>query len=199
MSVISAEPAPALDLTHAAGLRLMPVPVCEPPYDDELAPALSAVAHPSLRPSPVGPLRGLPPLRLLPALPDHALEDDDDDDEAAPPRTPLSDLPPVRPAAHAVVQGLLEVLAGVRSLTQLKCATSLELYEQLEAHVQARPRGTGARPRTGAVRSLHVQERPEGVAEVCATVAVGGRAAAYALRLEGVDGRWCCTELAGLR
>ncbi len=192
MSVISVEPAPAL-VTSSAGLRLLPVPACEPPYDDELAPALSAVAHASLRRSPVGPLHALPPLRLLPALPD-----DDEDDEAPPARTPLSELPPVRPAAHAVVQGLLEVLAGVRSVTQLKRATSLELYEQLEAHVQARPRSRGARPRTGAVRSLHVQERPEGVAEVCATVAVGGRAAAYALRLEGVEGRWRCTELAGL-
>ena len=194
MSVISVEPAPALELASAAGLRLLPVPPCEPPYDDELVPALSAVAHPSLRRSPVGPLHALPPLRLLPPLPDH----DEDDDDAPAPRTPLSELPPVRPAAHAVVQGLLEVLAGVRSLTQLRRATSLELYEQLEAHVQARPRDRGARPRTGAVRSLHVQERPEGVAEVCATVAVGGRAAAYALRLEGVDGRWRCTELAGL-
>lgn len=192
MSATSA--APALDLAHATGLRLLPVPVCEPPYDDELVPGLSAVQPGPLRRSPVGPLHALPPLRLLPPLPDH----DEDDDDGPASRTPLSELPPVRPAAHAVVQGLLEVLAGVRGLAQLKRATSLELYEQLEAHLSTRPRGTGARPRTGAVRSLHVQERPEGVAEVCATVAVGGRAAAYALRLEGVDGRWCCTELAGL-
>jgi hypothetical protein len=51
---------------------------------------------------------------------------------------------------------------------------------------------------TGAVRSLHVQERPEGVAEVCATVRRGPRMAAIALRLEGIGGRWCCTELAGV-
>jgi hypothetical protein len=48
------------------------------------------------------------------------------------------------------------------------------------------------------VRSLHVQQRPEGVAEVCATVRRGERTAAIARRLEGVGGRWCCTDLAGL-
>jgi hypothetical protein len=47
------------------------------------------------------------------------------------------------------------------------------------------------------VRSVHVQERPDGVAEVSATVRRGGRYAAVALRLEGVDGQWRCTELAG--
>ena len=62
----------------------------------------------------------------------------------------------------------------------------------------ARPRVTGSRPGTGAVRSVHVQQRPDGVAEVCATVHRGQRMAALALRLEGRDGRWCCTELAGL-
>ena len=53
----------------------------------------------------------------------------------------------------------------------------------------------GARPVTGAVRSLHVQEHADGVAEVCATVRRGQRMAAVALRLEGLSGRWTCTEL----
>jgi hypothetical protein len=47
------------------------------------------------------------------------------------------------------------------------------------------------------VRSVHVQERPEGVAEVCATVHRNGRAGAVALRLEGRNGAWRCTELVG--
>ncbi|MDP9434995.1 MAG: Rv3235 family protein, partial [Actinomycetota bacterium] len=107
-------------------------------------------------------------------------------------------LPPVRPVAHALVQGLLEVLAGVRPVTQLKRRTSTELYDDLEARVHAQPRVTGARPLTGAVQSLHVQEPAPGVAEVCATVRRGPRAAALALRLEHLDGQWCCTSLAGL-
>lgn len=187
MSVTNAE-APLALVPALPALRLLPAPACEPPYDDEL-PLSAAVPAPA----PLGPLRSLAPapLRLVPALPGDA-------DEEGPSRTPASDLPPARPVAHALVQGLLEVLSGVRPVSQLQRGTSPELFLQLEQVVHARPRATGARPVTGAVRSLHVQERPEGVAEVCATVHRGGRMAAIALRLEGVRGRWTCTELAGL-
>ena len=187
MSVTETEalttPAPALP-----ALRLLPVPVSQPPYDDELP------EPPAARTPPLGPLRDLAPLalRLVPDLPPQ-LDDDD-----ARHRTPTSDLPPPRPVAHALVQGLLEVLAGVRPVSQLQRGTTPELYEQLERVVHSRPRPAGARPVTGAVRSLHVQQRPDGVAEVCATVRRGPRMAAIALRLEGVGGRWCCTELAGV-
>lgn len=166
-------------------LTLLPVPVAAPAYDDE-RPGPVLVRPPA---EPLGPLRSLPPLRLVPVI---------DEPEPPRPRTPAADLPPVRPVAHALVQGLLEVVAGVRPVTQLRRRTSVELYERLEALVEARPRVTGTRPATGAVRSVHVQERPEGVAEVCATVLRGPRAGAVALRLEGVDGHWCCTDVDGL-
>lgn len=188
MSLTNAEPPLAL-VPALPVLRLLPVPVSEPPYDDELPVRLVSPAAP-----PLGPLRGLapPPLRLVPSLP---LPSEDED---GPVRTPASDLPPARPVAHALVQGLLEVLAGVRPVSQLQRGTTPELFLQLEQVVHSRPRPGGTRPVTGAVRSLHVQERPDGVAEVCATVRRGPRLAALALRLEGIGGRWCCTELAGL-
>lgn len=181
--LLSPVPAPALP-----ALRLLPVPVSQPPYDDELP------APPAARTTPLGPLRALAPvpLRLVPDLPP-ALDDDD-----VPLRTPTSALPPARPVAHALVQGLLEVLAGVRPVSQLQRGTTPELFEQLERVVHSRPRTAGSRPVTGAVRSLHVQQRPDGVAEVCATVRRGPRMAAIALRLEGVGGQWCCTQLAGV-
>ena len=168
-------------------LRLVPAPVSEPPYDDQLPP------RPAAAPStPLGPLALLAaPLRLVPSPPD------DGEDEVAP-RTAARDLPPARPVAQALVQALLEVLAGVRPLTQLQGATTVELYTELELLVAARPRATRSRPSSGAVRSVHVQQQPQGVAEVCATVHRGKRMAAVALRLEGVGGQWCCTELAGL-
>ena len=96
------------------------------------------------------------------------------------------------------MQGLLEVLAGVRPLKQLQRDTTPALYESLANSVTRTPRTTGARPPGGAVRSLHLQERPEGIVEVCATVQRGPRLAAFALRLEGLDGRWKCTELLGV-
>lgn len=188
MSVPSAD-APLALVPALPALRLLPTPACEPPYDDELPP------RPQHATTPLGPLRALAPvpLRLVPAAPAPGFDEDE-----GPLRTPAEDLPPARPVAHALVQGLLEVLAGVRPVSQLQRGTTPELFAQLEQVVTGRPRPAGARPVTGAVRSLHVQQRPEGVVEVCATVRRGRRMAAIALRLEGIGGRWCCTELAGL-
>ncbi len=169
-------------------LRLVPAPVSEPPYDDELPPGTVR-----LRTAPVPLTAPRLPLRLVPTV-----VDDEPDPGWGPPRTPLDDLSPPRPFAHALVQRLLEVLGGVRPVGQLQRDTSPELYARLQRYVAARPRATGARPTGRAVRSVHVQARPEGVAEVAATVFRGTRASALALRLEGVGGRWCCTELLGL-
>lgn len=172
---------------RAPQLVLLPVPPCEPPYDDELpggAPRLSLVPS---APAPVGPLAALPALRLAAApavLP------------TSPPAAPPA--PAVRPVARALAQGLLEVLGGVRPVTQLRRRTSVELYADLEELVHARPRPQGARPSTGAVLSLHVQRPSPAVAEVCATVRQGSRAAALALRLELEAGGWCCTAVDGL-
>lgn len=169
----------ALPLAPSPGLRLLPAPCSEPPYDDE---------RPGGRPLPLRPTTfGTRPLRVVPPL--------DDDDLPEP--TPLSELPPAQPFAHALVQRLLEVLAGVRPLAQLQRATTLEVYDALEQLVTSRPRPVGPRPDGRSVRSVHVQQRPEGVAEVSATVRRGNRYAAVALRLEGVSGAWRCTELVG--
>lgn len=187
----SALPLPAVSGAQPT-LRLLPVPPSEPPYDDELP-----GWHPSRLPAPLRaapPRRAASPLRLVPALPGP----DDDDDDDGPVRTPCAQLPPPRPFAHALVQRTLEVLAGLRPLSQLRRDTTLELYGELERLLHSRPRVHGARPTRSAVRSVHVQERPEGVAEVCATVQRGARAGAVALRLEGINGAWRCTELVGL-
>ena len=174
MSIAPLElPAPA-----GPGLRLLPAPCSEPPYDDE---------RPGGRPLPLRPTTlGNRPLRVVPPL---------DDDE--PGLTPISDLPPAQPFAHALVQRLLEVLAGVRPLSQLQRATTLEVYDALEELVSTRPRTPGPRPDGRSIRSVRVQQRPEGIAEVSATVRRGGRYGAVALRLEGVNGAWRCTELVG--
>ncbi|MDX6199127.1 MAG: hypothetical protein QOJ79_2278 [Actinomycetota bacterium] len=163
------------------GLRLLPAPCSEPPYDDE---------RPGGQPLPlrarsIGPR----PLRVVPPL--------GDDDWSTPSRTPAADLPAAQPFAHALVQRLLEVLAGVRPLGQLQRDTSLEVYDALERVLTTRPRAAGTRPDGRAVRSVHVQQRPEGIAEVSATVRRDGRYAAVALRLEGIQGAWRCTELVG--
>jgi hypothetical protein len=174
------------DVEGLPELVLLPIPVSEPPYDDELperpGPRLSLV---TTLPSPVGPLAALPALRVV--APPVAL---------VPPVDPT--VPAVRPVARALVQGLLEVLGGVRPVTQLRRRTSLDLYADLEDLVHAQPRPAGTRPSTGAVLSLHVQQPTPTVAEVCATVRRGPRPCALALRLELEHGAWCCTAVAGL-
>lgn len=185
MSVLSPEPPPRLVTPDSpTTLRLLPVPVSEPPYDDEVE---ASGGEQSSR--PLGPLRTHARLSLVPDL---------DEEQQSRRSTPLGDLPPARPVAHALVQGLLEVLAGVRPVKQLRGTTTLEMYDRLEQHLRSTPRPTGARPGGGAVRSLHLQERPEGVVEICATVHRGLRPSALALRMEGVNGRWACTQLDGL-
>ena len=194
MSVLTPEVAPApgrpplRPVDDQPALTLLPLPVSQPPYDDEPGDGRHLRPVPAAdRRTPVGPLRALAPLRLVPPPV-----------EPTPAPPPARPEPPVRPVAHALVQGLLEVLAGLRPVAQLKRRTSIELYDELEERVHAQRRPSGRRPPTGAVQSLHVQQPAAGVAEVCATVRRGPRVAAVALRLELLDQRWCCTSLAGL-
>jgi hypothetical protein len=122
----------------------------------------------------------------------------DDDAWLGAERTATADLPASHVFARTLVQAVLEVLAGVRSLKQLRRETTPELYTALATSLEGRARPRGLRPDPRSVRSLHVQERPEGVVEACATVQREGRFSALALRLEGFEGRWRCTELVGL-
>ncbi len=159
-------------------LRLVPAPVSAPPFDDEV---------------------GRPPLLRLvttPTAPDPVRFDDEA--WVASTRTPTAQLPAAELFARTLVQGVLEALAGVRSITQLRRDTTPELYTTLAAQVSRYRTSSGLRPDRHAVRSVHVQERPEGVVEVSATVVRGQRMGALALRLEGLDGRWRCTELVGV-
>lgn len=159
-------------------LRLLPAPVSCPPYDDEPGPA--------------------PVLRLVTNPAPVAVVDLDADAWLSAERTPTAELPPVRGVAAALVRGVLDVLAGVRGVAQLRRDTTAELYADLIPVLTGARDTQGPRPDARAIRSLHVQERPEGIVEVCATVVRRGRPSALALRLEGLDGRWKCTELVGI-
>lgn len=209
MSTAATEALPAALPRRTDGLpalRLLPAPSCEPPYDDE------RTDLPPLRLVPTGPL--LAPLSLVPAVrpavvpevspavipvTDEDLDDDEREQRAdALARRTSAALPAPRRFAHALLQRLVEVQAGVRPLGQLQRDLTFAAYEALEQHYSATERTPGPRPTSRAVRSVHVQARPEGVAEVCATVERGSRLVAVALRLEGRDGAWRCTDLVGV-
>ena len=106
----------------------------------------------------------------------------------------------MRVAAAALIEiaseeALVEVMAGVRPAPQLLRWTTPEVYAVVarRASVSAR-RGMPATRRT-VVRSLRVCEPADGVAEASAVVVDGGRVRALAMRLVGLDGRWCVEAL----
>jgi Family of unknown function (DUF6459) len=188
-------------------VRVGPAPPHTPPYDDELdvtdraRPQRRLTVLPGQGELPLEWLlpNGLPsrprmPLVLVRSNPKAANDQDNEQDDFGPLPTPRAELPAPGPWAGRLVQAVVEVIGGDRPLGQLVRWTDEHVYGQLRALVTSRR--DGRTPRTRAsVRSVHVSEPLDGVVEVCAVIHDGARARAYALRLEGADGRWCCTNL----
>lgn len=156
--------------------RVRPVPALEPPYDDEPAPRA---------------------LRLVPAHVEELLPFDSPgsahliDEKFGRRPTPRTELPDPRPWAGRLILAALEAMAGRRSVQQLMPWTDELVYRQVSRAVRY---GT-ARAVPGVLRSIHVSEPADGVAEVCAIVSSADRTRAVAARLEGSDGKWRCTAL----
>lgn len=206
--------------TRSRVVRRLPVPVSEPPYDDELPLALRPdrgdprsgpwavpADDPRSRQSIPAPVQGALALSFAlpggaPAVPQappglrlvRATNGPGTPGEewAEPQPTPRADLPDPGGWAPRLAQALVEVVGGERPLAQLVRWTSAEVYDRLR-------RGLGwtreRDPVRAVVRSVTVSEPADGVAEVAAIVRRGARCTALALRLEGLDGRWQCTAL----
>lgn len=189
------------------GVRLLPVPDCQPPYDDEMPHAVHDGRTPSdgvqgtlalafvlpsgLPAAPVAP----PELRLVPSWRPPSDPDRADEVDFGPQPTARAALPDPRRWAARFVQAVVEVLAGDRPHGQLVRWTSAEVYDEIGARVAPPdPRCAGS-TRRAVVRSVHVSEPVDGIAEVAAMVRGRRRTTAVALRLEGLDGRWQCTAL----
>ena len=137
-----------------------------------------------------------PPTRRRPGRRDSVEE------EFGPQKTASTMLPAPTPWAGRLVQAMIEVVSGVRPVSQLVRWTTAPVYDELCARVARPVASTGAGSRVNVttrlaevVRSIRVSEPGDGVAEVCAIVQQGPRCRAIALRLEGIDGRWQCTAL----
>lgn len=187
-------------------VRLAPVPNASPPYDDEAGLLAHEAPEPGRRSVRPVPVQGSLALSFsvpsgLPAVP------------TPPPRLRVlgrdlvrrgvstqSDDRAVRPDvarwAAMVVQAAVEVVAGDRPLTQMVRWTTAEVYEQLQWRRRLHSGGpTAGANRRAVVSSVHVCQPHDEVAEACATVRIGGRASAVALRLEADRGSWRCTAL----
>lgn len=162
-----------------APLRLLPAPSPDPPYDDERTsdrPSVDgslALAFPTTRPEI--------PLRLAPPA-------------VARGEVRQFELPDPRQWCRQLIQAVVESLLGDRPVGQLARFATLDVLEAIEraAH-QLRPRTRDPRAPRPRLRSVHLSEPQDGVAEACAVVSLGVRSRALALRLEALDGRWQCT------
>ncbi len=201
--------------TDGPPVRRLPAPACEPPYDDEVGDAggrndsgggWRGTSRPSTTDAVQGTLAlafvlptGVPStpqapagLHLVPPLRPDA-EADLDAVEFGPQPTSRSDLPEPRGWSGRFAQAVVEVLEGDRPVAQLVRWTSTDVYDEVACRVL--DPGTGAAGPRAVVRSVHVTEPADGIAEVAAMVRRGTRTTAVALRLEGLDGRWQCTAI----
>ena len=178
-----AELAPSPAVPEPPALRLVRVHTPQPPLDAEQIPRRLvepglAVPRPPHRPGP----------RPRPSLGSPPREGD-----FGPTWSTRADLPDVREAGRRLITTALEALAGRRPMTQLQPMTSFGLFTALAGG--RRPAWCVGGRAPLVVRSVHVCEPVDGVAEISAVAHRNGRAHAVAARLEGIDGRWRCTAL----
>jgi Family of unknown function (DUF6459) len=163
------------DAPAARRISVRPAPKREPPFDDE-APQLRLVG-PYDRPLPFEPWPG----RLRGQ---HSWQ--------APRPTGRGELPDPAVWGRRILIAVLEARAGRRPLAQLTPYLSGAVHRGLTADVERHRAPTGA---PFGIRSIHVCEPADGVAEIAAVLQCGPRYRAIAARLEGLDGRWRCVNL----
>ena len=206
-------PAPQAPSPRPAGpVRRLPVPVTQPPYDDELdraggdaftqgALALAFVlpgGAPAV-PEPPAQLRLVDPSVARAAQREAEAREIAEFSARRP--TPSAEPPAPRRWPAQLAQAVAEALAGHRPVQQLLRWTNDEVYAALLGRAAGSPgrggpvtRGRVSGPRP-VVRALRLSRPRDGVVEASAVVQTGARCRALALRLEGLDGRWRATAL----
>lgn len=196
----------------SSALRRLPMPQSDPPFDtdlrrpqrtDRLGDATQGTLALAFQLSSGVPAAPAAPRLRLVSTPSSAPAGMPEPDEFDPQPTPRAALPAPQGWAGRFVQALVEVLAGDRPTAQLVRWTDASVYASVQRRAsratEGPPEPAPALGRIGparaVIRSVHVSEPCDGVAEVCALVQRGARATALALRLEGIDGRWQCTAL----
>ena len=110
------------------------------------------------------------------------------DPDFAPIPTSSSKLPSLEDWNRTLILSVLEIWAGKRSPNQLARWCQSPVFQELTRNV-------GSQSIVGKLRKIHIQEPLDGLCEAIATVRFNERLRSIAIRLEGVDGRWLCTNL----
>ena len=172
-------------------ITVRPAPRREPPFDDELAPPVAGRV-PSLRLA--GSLDQPLPFEHWPSAEFAARSGSRQRAWIAPAPPDRGDLPEPAIAARRLLVALLEVRAGLRPLRQLGAHLSPAVLLGLQTELVRVP-GPADSGRQALLKSVHVCEPADAVAEISAVVCTAGRHRAIAARLEGRDGRWRCVRL----
>lgn len=104
------------------------------------------------------------------------------------------------PWATRLSRGIAEVLSGVRAARQLATWLTPDALAVLVGCTPGRPTkgrsvvSDGRAPRV-LVRSVRTCEPSDGACEISVHLRIGPRSRAVAMRAEGRNGRWICTEL----
>jgi hypothetical protein len=160
-----------------SAIRVRPAPRRDPPFDDETGARHLWVVGPLDRQLPFQP----PPLPWS---------------RSAPPLRAGAPLPDPRRWARRLLTGIFETAAGRRPLQQLAAMLSPSVAYGLSADFErAAQAGRRHWSHTARVRSIRATQPAVGVAEICATIQVGDRVRAVALRVEEHRERWRCTRL----
>ena len=112
---------------------------------------------------------------------------------------PPETIPSPKAWAARYVQGVVEVIAQQRPVSQLARWTAANVYSELarlhRAPAEPPRDAIGSRPARQAVVSVRVVRVALDAAEVAARITEGERSRAVAARLDFRRGRWTCTAL----
>lgn len=178
---------PAAPAASARSWRVRPAPIREPHFDDEQPFRHLSIVSGS---APTLPFRTTDSEPAVAVGRSPVVAPDFFD------RQPTSrrQLPDVERFGRQLFTGLLEVLAGRRSASQLAPLTSAGIYAGIVRDALGNDR-LGCAGRRPTLQSMRVSEPADGVAELSAVVRIGPRCRALAARVEGLDGRWRCVRL----
>ena len=99
------------------------------------------------------------------------------------------ELPPIEESISRYVLGLVEIFGGRRQPMQLARLSHRIVYAKIVEMA-------GSQREIPKIRKLYISEPAFGVSETTVTLRIKDRVRSLALRFEGTDKRWLCTELA---
>lgn len=109
------------------------------------------------------------------------------DPDFSPMPSPLSELPDPERWTKAFVLRIIEILGGRRPMLQIARNTHRHTFNDISSKV-------GVFRELPRIKRIHRSAPIEGVLEITVLLSFPKRVRAMVLRLEGVDGRWLCTE-----